>query len=646
MERLLLAGVALSMLWRGGKGLEATWGMALLGGVMTFVRWSRTPSKELLPFWLWGGWVLFFLWTVASLVASTTRTYGLDEVLRDGAGILLMLWVFQTLRKGSSEFPRRFSIVLSWSLLGACVIGVVVYILQPVDRFVGTFFDARFHTDYWPNAWAELVLLVWPFLLLWLFGRRRPIWAVPAVLGVVGAAFLLSYSRGALLSLLLQAGILSLLRWCGNGRASLPLPSLKPALAAVGVALALVLGCNLARGVLFPVQSFTEKATFNAQEGKSSINERASFWRQAVTLSLERPILGWGPYSFRFVQPPIEESVLATSDHPHNVILKITMERGIIAGLLFTLLIAATLIASFKKAWMNRETREMASQRTLRTAALVSAIGVLAHSMLDYNLQFVAIALPLWIVLGILLALDTAGIGDLLPSALYGLRSVTRMTEVALAMLILLVAILEGRTLAFSSLARHAEAAGNSEEALMWYEKAKDELFSRDMMLSRTHLLLDAGRTEEARAVLEAGMKENAEDARAWELKGAIAECQGLLEDAREAYAEAWRRNRYNELSPLRSLLRVAKALDDRETFKTVKPQAEEIIGAFADAIRVNAHFSALGDNVEDLLALLPFLQELSPARAGYYAEVRMHVEEASTREREKLISRPLGQLW
>jgi O-antigen ligase len=45
-------------------------------------------------------------------------------------------------------------------------------------------------------------------------------------------------------------------------------------------------------------------------------------------MSWERPMIGFGPGTFRFVQPQLQHEVLATSDHPHNVFLKLAMERG------------------------------------------------------------------------------------------------------------------------------------------------------------------------------------------------------------------------------------------------------------------------------------------------------------------------------
>src|SRR5205085_2079694 len=101
---------------------------------------------------------------------------------------------------------------VSISAIIAAVVGVSVYIFQPVDRFVGTFFDFRFQTDYWPNAWAEFLLLAWPLLLLWLQPWRKKLRPLRLVLfGFVFGTLFLSYSRGAFLTFIGQLALLGLL---------------------------------------------------------------------------------------------------------------------------------------------------------------------------------------------------------------------------------------------------------------------------------------------------------------------------------------------------------------------------------------------------------------------------------------------------
>jgi O-antigen ligase len=124
---------------------------------------------------------------------------------------------------------------------------------------------------------------------------------IGALLGLMGGCLLLSYSRGALLSLCGQAVLLALavapsFHWRSPERWK------RAALFCVtvmAVALSVFGAANLWRAQRFPVQSVIAKATFTAGEGRSSIDERSAFWGTAAALAARRPWTGWGPYSFR-----------------------------------------------------------------------------------------------------------------------------------------------------------------------------------------------------------------------------------------------------------------------------------------------------------------------------------------------------------
>jgi hypothetical protein len=173
----VFALLAFVILWKGGKSLDATWLLVGVAGLVTFIRyWNKSDSISSfhLPNVLWWSLILFVGWSVLSYVFSTTQNYGLDEILRDGSLILLLLWVVSQPEESRHKMREAVASVIVYSTFVACIIGIAVYVLQPVSRFVGTFFDFRFHTDYWPNAWAEYLLLAWPMVLLWALNTTIP----------------------------------------------------------------------------------------------------------------------------------------------------------------------------------------------------------------------------------------------------------------------------------------------------------------------------------------------------------------------------------------------------------------------------------------------------------------------------------------
>jgi O-antigen ligase len=381
----VLALLVAAALWRGGKGLEATW---LLAGAAVIATFSSTKRVSATP-GVWISLMLFVLWTVLSYLLSTTGNYGLDEVLRDTSLVLVFLWAVPLLEKGwDAPFARRLVTVLAITTLVCCAVGVAVYIFQPVNRFVGSFFYYRFSTDYWPNAWAEFVLLTWPVVMLW--SRKFPTWLRVLLLGGVLGCLFLSFSRGAFLVFIVQIVLLASMR----PRALLPL------IGSGIIAVALFLGINAVRAGFHDVESVSAKATFTSSEGSSSISERRAFWEQSLRLSLVHPVVGWGPYSFRFIQPRLQTEVFATSDHPHNVFLKLALERGW-PGMLFYLFALVGILVPAGVALLRRKRND------LILFAFIGIVGVFTHNLIDYNLQFVGIALPLWLFLAAVTASRT-----------------------------------------------------------------------------------------------------------------------------------------------------------------------------------------------------------------------------------------------
>jgi tetratricopeptide (TPR) repeat protein len=632
---LLLAAV----LWKGGKTLETTWILTGVAGFITFAwYWAQRQSGGAggaggagkatwdIPRFLWKAAILFLLWTLLSYINSTAKNYGLDEVLRDTSLVLVFFWTARKMER-HPKFFDQFILALSTATLIACAFGFAVYVFQPVSRFVGSFVDPQFDTDYWPNAWAEFLLLAWPIVLLW-SRRMQPrrgalVWM--ALPGFVLGTLFLSYSRGAIIAfigqLVLLAGFQLLSR---EGRAALRQSILIVALASC-IALATFGAGNLLRGQFHRVQSVSEKVTFTASEGASSITERKEFWKEAIGLANARPLLGWGPYSFRFVHQHVEKGILATSDHPHSVLLKLATERGWPAAILFALVIGYVLIAHLFR-------------RSVQALPWIAVVGVLAHNMIDYNLQFVGIILPFWMLLGIL----AAGLpGKPAP------RRVRGTVEVLIAIVMLSVAVLEGRYLVTSSLGRHAEAREKTEEALLWYEESKGELFSRDLHLSRAHLYTSLGEYDEAQDALETYAALNGEDVRVWRLMGELALLQGNTRRAYALYTYAYRFGKWNDLALMRGLIDVLVRrgaiveLDSRR-----REEFDPLLNEYETAIERNLHFIALSQNVEEFLRIMEIFETQFPHDAKRYESLAGRVRIHSEKEREAVRSRPPGYLW
>src|SRR3989338_9849064 len=89
----ILAFMAFVVLWKGGKSIDATWLYVGVCGIAILLQWARREGSQRVHLWLWMALWAFVVLSVLSLAFSSTRNYGLDEVLRDAASVLLFLWV-------------------------------------------------------------------------------------------------------------------------------------------------------------------------------------------------------------------------------------------------------------------------------------------------------------------------------------------------------------------------------------------------------------------------------------------------------------------------------------------------------------------------------------------------------------------------
>ncbi len=636
----MLLFLSFAILWKGGKALDATWVLAVLAALITFYDLFFIPKKEMTsasPF-LWTLVLTFLMWTTISFAFSSTRNYGLDEVMQTAALTLLFAFVLTVPAELVPVFQSRLSRILAATTLVACGIGVGVYALQPVSRFVGTFFDARFMTDYWPNAWAEFLLLAWPMLTWSLWGRirkkgdERQDLIRSLVFGFVLGCLLLSYSRGGLLAFALQIGLLGIfagLKW----RKTFSFKRIFfIAVMTTACATLTFLGANRLRSHFHEVQSVAAKVTFSSDEGTSSVSERAAFWRQALQFTLQRPLFGYGPYSFRFLQPHVQDDVLATSDHPHNVFLKLSAERGVPAAMLFALIILVCTLFGIRTALNEQDDRRAG----LTVLLVISVIGVTAHDLIDYNLQFVAISLPYWLILGLLAPRG----GFEAECSEYG----RRIFSFLIAFVLLAVTLSEGRFLFLSSRARAAEAVGNFPQALGEYARTDRSLFPRDAWLSRSVLLIKGGTPQEAQQAIDQALSLNAEDYRAWKLQGDLFIRLKKTAEAKKAFEQAYAFGRYDDLGITRVLVELNRS--DRKRLDARRHEFDLLLDDFALAIEENTHFIDLSSNVEELVKLCDLFATLYPADADAYHALSRRSAIHAQEERSRIATRPHGLLW
>jgi O-antigen ligase len=205
-----------------------------------------------------------------------------------------------------------------------------------------------------------------------------------AVIMVISSVF--SYSRGGILSVSFTLIALSILTVLKVRRKSW-------GLLIAGLA-TLALGFSLWVGVGGLVNRFVKMG----QAGYVSTQRRSMIWSDTVQLFRSNPILGTGLGTYEDALRPFQTHLVdLTIDHAHNDYLEFGAETGLIGfGLLFVPIfyLLIRMIISFLK-----------DHRRYRSAILLgcigSTLGLLIHSLMDFNLQVPANAMIFAAILGI-----------------------------------------------------------------------------------------------------------------------------------------------------------------------------------------------------------------------------------------------------
>lgn len=215
-------------------------------------------------------------------------------------------------------------------------------------------------------------------------------WGSLPLLGI--CAVILTHSRGALLILVLEAGLaFVLLHYWSHA-------SDRGAMLAVGLAVALGLGFALYGQRLL-------RRIHHLQEHDVSVSSRLSVDAATWRMFRSAPWLGTGFGSFATVYPRFATVDYGLEwDNAHDDWLQGLAETGVIgAGLV--LLVLGGLALRLTQLWRGERTRSAA----LRWAGCIGLAGLLAHAAIDFQLHSPANAFLFFALLGLVMSPPAAG---------------------------------------------------------------------------------------------------------------------------------------------------------------------------------------------------------------------------------------------
>jgi O-antigen ligase len=230
------------------------------------------------------------------------------------------------------------------------------------------------------NHYAGLMEMLVPLPLVFAFSRHargRERWATASAAALMGASIFLSGSRGGMAAFAVQLGVL--LYFLFRERRGESTGFLLGGFLLISIATVAWIGGN---------QVSSRIATLDGDR-RAELNSdiRLRIDRDTLTMLAKRPILGWGLGSFEYVYPRFRSFYTSQFvDKAHNDYLQLAAETGLLglcAGVWF-------LCVTLRCAWGKAHKWATDINGAVSVAVLVGVVGILVHSLVDFNLQIPA----------------------------------------------------------------------------------------------------------------------------------------------------------------------------------------------------------------------------------------------------------------
>jgi len=544
--------------------------------LLPFLEFKERNKDQEFSIWEKFFLIVFAISIILSFVFSQTKSIGFSEVLAFLSLILFyFIFAFQ-----KNKWIENFLTIVGYGTYIAVLIGFFIYIFKDDPRMVGPFFNVFYHSNLWPNAFALFLLIVWP-IFIFVFKRKWG-WLEIIEISFLISALFLSFSRGALIAFAGQIVLLGIYYF-----RKIKLKSLLKILIVVVLAFATFQATNFLRSRSHVVLNVSERINFDNNEVITSKTERVDFWIGALKLIKEKPFLGWGPFSFREANNPYQKILLGSSDHPHNLFLKIGAENGLIALFAFIAFLVS-ILSIFIKRFPKLDQRK----KDLVYVLIVSIAGALAHSLIDYNFNFFANIFLFFIFLAFIRSL-----------LIKGVRKSNSSIFVIIATIILSIFSVYEGTLFIAS------------ETGLWPDAPKYSLYSRDYYIEKVEESLKYRKFDTAISLLNTQIKLNPINAKSYYLFGLIY-CNKSYENfdidiCSNYFLQAKDLNPKNEIAYhyeyFKNLVQKGIDINDQQ-FIILLEQNRLLLKTYFAFVRQNVHFTAYTDNVEISMEFAEFL--------------------------------------
>ena len=341
--------------------------------------------------------LIFLVSQVLAMPGSMNRQGSADTLVHFACCVLLFYAAAWYVRDSASATRVFGGLALATMLV--CVAALRQYFggLEETRRFAALYLDpTTTPKDFllrltsnrpfawfggYPNALAGYLVIAFAPTLAWIWDRARAWdtrvkWITLVVAGgLMVFCLVLTGSRGGFAAFGIMA--LTTLGCCvpkGNRRSILAVVGLVVALAVVAV-----LG---QRGGLLHF-------------GTQSVESRMDYWRGAVAIAKDHPWVGTGPGTFGSIYPKYKTALTEEAQTVHNNFLQMWSDSGVLAFVAFALLWIVAVRDAFRL-----------TRRRVGDAAAIAICGALTgwtlHGLVDFDLYVPGVALPAFILLGVM----------------------------------------------------------------------------------------------------------------------------------------------------------------------------------------------------------------------------------------------------
>jgi len=366
-----------------------SWSCLILASLVAMLFWAigclQTGSIRIVwsPLYLPLG--LFLLLATYQYFGHTTLapTETRECLLKLTADVLVFFLVLQLAETTPNRQWRGFGLTVCVYALGMASFAVLQFfssfdqIYWSVKPLPGAYVFGPYVNH---NHYAGLMEMIIPILAGFVISRRKtPSLTRLLVVAVPVAAFLLSGSRGGMISLIVEAFILARVLWRQESR--------RRRYAVMGTLV-----------VVVALSTFLWMAPVNVS-GRLATVFRASRWstgedikdRRAVSLDSLRILhdytwLGTGLGSFETVYSRYQSFPSDLDwDHAHDDYAEALAETGLIGGILIVTAVALFLASAFRNARRSKSAAEW-----IQLGAAIGCCGLLIHSFSDFNFHIPA----------------------------------------------------------------------------------------------------------------------------------------------------------------------------------------------------------------------------------------------------------------